>query len=426
MHRWSVRLVSFAEKNFNIMNGLSVIIPTHNRCRSLLRLLQALASQEHPMHLVEVVVVANGCTDNTIDVLRKSSYPFRLVQVVSPQPGAARARQLGAEKARGGQLVFLDDDIEPLPGMLSAFAASMEHPRMVVMGQLTMMPDGQYDHQRILLLQWWEQKYREMGTQGHRFRYDDLLSGCFSISASMFIECGGFDVSLGCREDYELGIRLMQAQAEFRYQPKAAGIHHDITNRKGGYRRKKEEGYWDMVIGRKYPAYLRTTRLQSLLPRKHLMDLFFRWPWLYAWAASFTEWRYRWYSRMKLRSAMLAASQFLQDLAYLQGVKACVGDLRVLEAIPGSAGPQRTQTLTWNDLVSMQEEDIIDSGELVIRYGSWELCRVASEFAAEPLRKRHLVQYMLRFHKERVAQAMALEQMEHSMLKYGGCERSVV
>ena len=65
---------------------ISVVIPTHNRPASLLRLLHALQDGSFPASRFEVVVIADGCTDDTAAVLRTLSWPFSL-QVLEQDPG---------------------------------------------------------------------------------------------------------------------------------------------------------------------------------------------------------------------------------------------------------------------------------------------------------------------------------------------------
>ncbi|MBF8302594.1 MAG: glycosyl transferase family 2, partial [Candidatus Dadabacteria bacterium] len=57
------------------MPTISIIIPTHNRSASLLRTLDALRVQTYPLQQVEVLVVADGCSDGTVEGLRHYTAP---------------------------------------------------------------------------------------------------------------------------------------------------------------------------------------------------------------------------------------------------------------------------------------------------------------------------------------------------------------
>ena len=83
---------------------ISVVIPTHNRRDSLLRLLRALREGTYPHERFDVVIVADGCTDDTVAVLHRTPFPFAMrVLEQSPGHGAGAARNLGAAHAAGSE-----------------------------------------------------------------------------------------------------------------------------------------------------------------------------------------------------------------------------------------------------------------------------------------------------------------------------------
>jgi glycosyltransferase involved in cell wall biosynthesis len=70
----------------------AVIIPTHNRAASLRRVLRALASQTFDMRRVAVIVVADGCQDETVSMLENEDFGLRLTAIDQPQSGVAMTR----------------------------------------------------------------------------------------------------------------------------------------------------------------------------------------------------------------------------------------------------------------------------------------------------------------------------------------------
>src|SRR4029434_3841220 len=91
----------------------SVVIPTHDRRDAVMRLLRALRRQDPVPGGFEVVVVADGCADGTVEAVGKvdTGVPCAVIQPLSSRPAAARNR--GAAHATGDILLFLDDDLEP-------------------------------------------------------------------------------------------------------------------------------------------------------------------------------------------------------------------------------------------------------------------------------------------------------------------------
>jgi glycosyltransferase involved in cell wall biosynthesis len=87
----------------------SVIIPTFNRGYIIAEAIQSVLDQTYPC-IQEVVVVDDGSTDNTAEVVKSfSNSRIRLIQH-SKNRGVAAARNTGLAEARGELISFLDSD----------------------------------------------------------------------------------------------------------------------------------------------------------------------------------------------------------------------------------------------------------------------------------------------------------------------------
>ena len=249
--------------------ALSVVVPSHNRRESVLRLLAALRRQAGDAGGVcgdqfEVVVVADGCEDGTVDSLQRSGaagdWPFALSVVEhTPARGASHARNAGAAHATGQVLLFVDDDIEPFTTMLAthmamhAEAASRGEWLVVVGAPVPVRPARASIHD-IAAWGWWEQQFERMGAPGHRFTYDEVFTGVLSMPAARFREVGGFDTTLGdCHEDSELGLRLFRAGARGAFTRSGGGLHHEMRDMRRLLPRKWAEGRADVRIARRWP-----------------------------------------------------------------------------------------------------------------------------------------------------------------------------
>ena len=241
---------------------ISVIVPTRSAPPTIGRTLAHLANQTLSPTLYEVIVVTGGAVE---DVWRYApaapadlaGAAFALRVLSQPGPGAARRRNAGAAAARGSLLVFLDDDMAAAPGLLEAHMqahADQGAPR-VVMGYLPPRFCGyrrgrQLSWVEIDLRDWWEDTFRAMARPDHRFRYTDLLSGNFSLPKSLFVRAGGFNTDLFCREDYELGARLLAAGGVFALNLEARAEHVDATDLARSLQRKAAEGRADIQVAR--------------------------------------------------------------------------------------------------------------------------------------------------------------------------------
>lgn len=263
---------------------VSLVIPTHNRSKQLRKVLFALVQQTIPPEDFEVVVVADGCTDNTSEIVESFHEILNICFIEQQSHGPAMARNVGSQEARGNLLVFMDDDIEPLPKFLTAhIRAHSGKERAVVIGYLPPMLENQSGYFRTELRDWWEITFQNMRQPGHRFSYSDLVSGNFSIQAKLFNEISGFNPVYRCHEDYELGIRLLQAGVEFVHSIEAIGYHYERSDLNRALKRKYDEGIADVKLGKQYP-FLRSTLLMdklqnNSLPPSHILKIFaIYWP----------------------------------------------------------------------------------------------------------------------------------------------------
>ncbi len=247
----------------------SVIIPTHNRCISLQRLLLALSLQTHPLDELEVIVVADGCVDKTMNMLRAfvSKYQLRIFEQTGQGP--AFARNYGASHAMGKILIFLDDDVEPCPALVKEhIEIHQKHPSVAGIGYLPPVLSSQHGFFKIQLRRWWEKKFQVMRQPEHRFNYQDLLTGNLSLEAATFTSLGGFDENLNVHEDYEFGIRFLKAGMTFVFVDKAIAWHHECSDLNRSLKRKYDEGLADIHIGQKHPDVINALPLASMIARQ--------------------------------------------------------------------------------------------------------------------------------------------------------------
>jgi glycosyltransferase involved in cell wall biosynthesis len=188
---------------------ISVIVPTHNRRTLLEKKLRALESQAQPF---EVIVIADGCTDDTSKFLQnyKPSYPLRFLETSGK--GAAFARNTGAKEARGERLLFSDDDVIPREGWLEAHQ-KVASPNAVVVGKL-ILPSHLKNGVTMTGPKafWWS-------TSGANT----------SLSKALFFHAGAYDESFAAYggEDPDLGWRLKQSGAYFIFAEGALAEHWD-------------------------------------------------------------------------------------------------------------------------------------------------------------------------------------------------------
>ena len=187
---------------------VSVIIPAYNAETTIQETVESVLAQS--LQDFELIIVNDGSTDNTLQVLDRISDP-RIKVFSYPNAGAAVSRNRGFAQASGEFIAFLDADDLWTPEKLAAqWKALKENSKAQVAYSWTDIIDQSGHHLS-------QGDY----TVANGNVYAKLLLCCFIISGSnplirrdAYIAVGGFDESLVACQDFDLYLRLA-ARYEF-------------------------------------------------------------------------------------------------------------------------------------------------------------------------------------------------------------------
>lgn len=114
----------------------SVVVCTRNRATQLSEALESFTKLNIPEATTwEVLVVDNGSSDSTVDVIRSFERVLPIRRVFQPQPGLSNARNSAIEVAQGKYIIWTDDDVHVDPNWLAAFLEAFKRwPDAVVFG----------------------------------------------------------------------------------------------------------------------------------------------------------------------------------------------------------------------------------------------------------------------------------------------------
>ncbi|HEX8551481.1 MAG TPA: glycosyltransferase family 2 protein [Abditibacteriaceae bacterium] len=224
---------------------ISVIIPTYNRGRVIQTTVESVLLQNIDADLVEVIIVDDGSTDNTWDVLQMLYGTNPRVRLFRTEnSGVARARNFGLKQARGEFIAYLDHDDVWLPDKLKLQHAEItKNPDVgVVYCNWVAVDETGNEMPSIIQFQrhWWWQP-----AEGNVFPwillphpYEIIRNPIVSMSVPLMRtaalrDIGGFDAQLVPSDDWDLWIRLAQ-KTHFSYAPQVLVhyVHHSLQQHK--------------------------------------------------------------------------------------------------------------------------------------------------------------------------------------------------
>lgn len=205
---------------------ISIIIPAYNYAHFLVYTLENVLSQVDIE--LDIVVVDDGSTDNTADVVKRFGGAVRYIY--QENKGLSAARNTGMLHAQGDFLVFLDADDLLLPGTLQAQASRLidntEAQIAICYNQLfsSDTPQGPFhDLGRFEIIKQdffvWLCKHNIAPVHAHMIRRKAAL------------QVGNFDTSLKSLEDYDFWLRCAAAGHRFTFAENGIALYrkHDAS-----------------------------------------------------------------------------------------------------------------------------------------------------------------------------------------------------
>lgn len=262
-----------------------MVVATYNRRTQLRNLLDSLFAQDLPPTDMEIVVVVDGSSDGTTDMLRELQPACRIRIVEQANAGQAAARNAGLRVAAAPIVLFLDDDLECPPNLLSEHLALHDRgPGQVVVGRIESRLAGRrsLSHEKLeSQLQGWERRMEDQ--PGMRWPEDAYAATNCSIDRRLLEQVGGFDPAFyRALEDHDLGLRLWSEGGRFVYAPGAVVRQHYSKTTRDVIREERWYGRAEVRLGRKHPECLQHTLLARAAAqswwRRRLLRLFATFP----------------------------------------------------------------------------------------------------------------------------------------------------
>jgi glycosyltransferase involved in cell wall biosynthesis len=180
---------------------ISVIIATRNRAQLVPTAIKSVMAARSANIETEIIVVDDGSTDNTPEVLQ--SYPVRYLRINGGS--AAHSRSAGMEIASGDFITFLDDDDAWAPNNpIAQMALFEQHPEYGAVCARMMLTD---ETLKPVAGPFPEQPPNSGWLFNHFLGYVPA-TGTMIVRSSIARAVGGFDLSLSASEDWDWALRV--------------------------------------------------------------------------------------------------------------------------------------------------------------------------------------------------------------------------
>ncbi|QJE96473.1 glycosyltransferase [Luteolibacter luteus] len=234
------------ESDAGAAETISVIVCTRNGSSRIGACLKALERQTLTAH--EIIVVDDGSTDGTADLVEKS-FPDVILLQLEPS-GLSAARNAGAEAATGSIVAFTDDDCEAdqdwLAGLSQTFAKGWD-----AAGGPNLPPPPQNGAEAVVAA--------APGAPSHVMLDDEEaehLPGCnIAVRRAAYFDIGGFDPQFRTAgDDVDFCWRLRDKGYRLGFSPTAFVWHHRRPSLRGYLKQQIGYGKAEALLIAKHPA----------------------------------------------------------------------------------------------------------------------------------------------------------------------------
>jgi glycosyltransferase involved in cell wall biosynthesis len=191
-----------AERAKNALPYITIVVPVKNEEKYIEKCLMSLIGQDYPDDKVKVVVVDNGSTDKTAEIVRRYGDSVTLLEKTEGTIGSLR--NYGALYHDSEIVAFLDgDSLAPINWLRVGSEMLLADEQISCVGFAMASP--------MQNSSWVEKIWYQMGNSSRHkgtVEVDWLCSFNLIVKRCFFERVNGFDAQLETGEDFDFGVKL--------------------------------------------------------------------------------------------------------------------------------------------------------------------------------------------------------------------------
>jgi glycosyltransferase involved in cell wall biosynthesis len=198
---------------------------------------------------IEVLVVDNGSTDGTRELL--DGYADRITVLQETKRGAGAARNAGIAAARGHMVAFTDADCIVEPAWLGNLVGALADPQVGAVGGTILAADPGNPIER------YEERIHDHRMAIEVFKPPYAITMNWASRRAVLEELGGFDERFLRVQDVDLSYRILQSGRTLAFAPDAIVRHHNERTLGGLAREGFTHGFHGVRADKRHDAFLR-------------------------------------------------------------------------------------------------------------------------------------------------------------------------